>query len=40
MFASPSRKKGSGFGIAYSIREKNIHRAAEKLRYLKVLEFI
>ena len=40
MFASPRRKKGSGFGIAYSIREKNIHRAAEKLRYLKVLEFI
>lgn len=40
MFASPSRKKGKGFGIAYSIMEKNIHRAAEKLRYLKVLEFI
>lgn len=29
-FARPKRKKGSGFGIAYSIDDKNMHRAARK----------
>lgn len=28
-FASPSRKNGSGFGIAYSTAERNIHKAAK-----------
>ena len=40
MFARPRRKKGKGFGIAYSIIEKNIHKAAEKLKYLNVFSFI
>jgi len=40
IFASPRRKKGSGFGIAYSIIEKNIHKAAEKLKYLNVFSFV
>ena len=29
-FARPKRKKGSGFGIAYSTEDKSKHKAAKK----------
>lgn len=40
IFAKPRRKNGSGFGIAYSIIEKNIHKADEKHKYLNVFSFM